>query len=132
MQDAEIYSPASQAEWREWLIRNHLSTPSVWLVFYKKKSERHNLTWAAAVDEALCFGWVDGRRKPVLVLPADLQLALKQQDSTFEYYSGLSNSVKKSILQWVTLCKTDKTRQQRITEIVNSAKFNTVPAALKR
>jgi uncharacterized protein YdeI (YjbR/CyaY-like superfamily) len=57
---------------------------------------------------------------------------LEQQPDTLKYYSGLSNSVKKTILQWVKLCKTDKTRQKRITEIVNSAQSKTLPVALKR
>ena len=65
MHDTEIISPASQAEWRAWLMKNHLSSANVWLKFYKKKSDKHNFTWSAAVDEALCFGWVDSRRKPL-------------------------------------------------------------------
>ncbi|MFD2742370.1 MULTISPECIES: YdeI/OmpD-associated family protein [Sphingobacterium] len=59
------YTPSNRAEWREWLLENHLSTSSVWVVFYKKESEKHNLTWQESVDEALCFGWIDGRRKAI-------------------------------------------------------------------
>lgn len=65
MQNVETYAPQNQKEWRKWLIRNHVSKPSIWLVLYKKQSKLHNLIWSNAVDEALCFGWVDGRRKPV-------------------------------------------------------------------
>ncbi|GHE28914.1 YdeI/OmpD-associated family protein [Sphingobacterium griseoflavum] len=59
------YTPSDRAAWRAWLLKNHLSTSSVWVVFYKKKSQKHNLTWQESVDEALCFGWIDGRRKAI-------------------------------------------------------------------
>lgn len=64
-QEIENFCPANRTAWREWLIKNHGSTQSVWLVIYKKKSGKQTITWSEAVDEALCFGWVDSRRKPV-------------------------------------------------------------------
>jgi uncharacterized protein YdeI (YjbR/CyaY-like superfamily) len=45
--------------WRAWLEANHDRASEVWLGMYKKHSPRHNLTWSEAVDEALCFGWID-------------------------------------------------------------------------
>ena len=44
---------------------NHLSRQSVWLVFYTKKSNVSSLSWSEAVDEALCFGWIDSTRKKI-------------------------------------------------------------------
>jgi len=64
-QEIENFCPANRTAWREWLIKNHGSTQSVWLVIYKKTSGKQTITWSEAVDEALCFGWVDSRRKPV-------------------------------------------------------------------
>jgi len=46
-------------EWRTWLDKHHASEPEVWLVFYKKKADVASITYADALDEALCFGWVD-------------------------------------------------------------------------
>lgn len=57
------FCPASRQEWRQWLQENHSSTPSVWLVYYKKKSNIPSLSYSDAVDEALCFGWIDSTRK---------------------------------------------------------------------
>ena len=61
--ETETFCPASQQEWREWLTENHSSKQSVWLVHYKKKTGVTTITWSEAVDEALCFGWIDGIRK---------------------------------------------------------------------
>lgn len=53
------YQPASRAEWRQWLAAHHASTPGVWLVYGKKASGLPSLSYAEAVEEALCFGWID-------------------------------------------------------------------------
>lgn len=61
----ETFCPTSQAEWRKWLNKNHVSKQSVWLVYHKKKSSKPSIAWSDAVDEALCFGWIDSRRIPI-------------------------------------------------------------------
>jgi uncharacterized protein YdeI (YjbR/CyaY-like superfamily) len=49
----------TRADWRQWLSENHLTASSVWLHFYKKSSGKPHLSYAEAVEEALCFGWID-------------------------------------------------------------------------
>lgn len=61
-QDAETFHPKSQTAWRKWLNKNHNSKQSVWLVCYKMKSDKPTIAWSDAVDEALCFGWIDSKR----------------------------------------------------------------------
>ena len=51
--------PASRAAWRAWLAENHASAPHAWLVTRKKATGGQALTYAEAVEEALCVGWVD-------------------------------------------------------------------------
>ena len=60
--EIEIFYPTSQAAWRKWLQKHHLSKQSVWLVFYNKASLKPTLSWSDAVDEALCFGWIDSKK----------------------------------------------------------------------
>lgn len=55
----------SAAEFRKWLGRNHASVSELWVGFYKKASGKVGITYAEALDEALCFGWIDGIRKTV-------------------------------------------------------------------
>jgi uncharacterized protein YdeI (YjbR/CyaY-like superfamily) len=51
----------SRQEWREWLEENHQSEKSVWLIVYKKESNVPSVYYTEAVDEALCFGWIDSK-----------------------------------------------------------------------
>lgn len=51
----------SQAAWREWLMENHQTTQAVWLIIYKKESGVPSVYYSEAVDEALCFGWIDSK-----------------------------------------------------------------------
>ena len=51
--------PVSRAEWGQWLAEHHASQPGVWLVYFKKAIGQPSVTYAEAVEEALCFGWID-------------------------------------------------------------------------
>jgi uncharacterized protein YdeI (YjbR/CyaY-like superfamily) len=55
----------TSAAFRRWLERHHASATELWVGFYKKGSGRPSMTYAESVDEALCFGWIDGVRKSV-------------------------------------------------------------------
>ncbi len=52
----------NRQEWRNWLSHNHEQIDSVWIVFYKKCSTKKGITLDEAVEEALCFGWIDSRQ----------------------------------------------------------------------
>jgi uncharacterized protein YdeI (YjbR/CyaY-like superfamily) len=49
-----------EAEWTAWLEANHETESEVWLVYWKKASGKESIAWAAAVEVALKFGWIDG------------------------------------------------------------------------
>jgi uncharacterized protein YdeI (YjbR/CyaY-like superfamily) len=51
----------SPAEFRAWLEQHHASAPEVRVGYWKKATGKPTLTWSEAVDEALCFGWIDGK-----------------------------------------------------------------------
>ncbi len=63
--DLERVEPAGPAEWRAWLESNHASASAVWLIYRKKGSGLRSLSWSEAVDEALCFGWIDSKVQPL-------------------------------------------------------------------
>lgn len=58
----EIFYVANRTEWRLWLQKNHPLKQSVWLVQYNKASSKPTISWRDAVDEALCFGWIDSKK----------------------------------------------------------------------
>jgi uncharacterized protein YdeI (YjbR/CyaY-like superfamily) len=61
--EIEIFYPKSQKEWRLWLSKNHFEKDAVWIVLYKQKANKPTISWSVAVDEALCFGWIDSIKK---------------------------------------------------------------------
>lgn len=54
---------ADSAALRAWLLNNHTTSPGVWLALTRKGGSVTTLTWQQAVDEALCFGWIDGQAR---------------------------------------------------------------------
>lgn len=56
---------ATPAKFRAWLEKNHARVPIQWVGFYRKASGRPSITWPESVDQALCFGWIDGLRKGI-------------------------------------------------------------------
>jgi uncharacterized protein YdeI (YjbR/CyaY-like superfamily) len=52
-------------EWRTWLQKNHDKCEEIWLIYYKKNSGKPRVPYEDAVEEALCFGWIDGKIKKV-------------------------------------------------------------------
>ncbi|MDP2721151.1 MAG: YdeI/OmpD-associated family protein [Bacteroidales bacterium] len=61
--DQPIISFNSPQEWNEWLEQNHRNSNGVWLRIYKKDTGIPTTTHAQALEEALCFGWIDGQAK---------------------------------------------------------------------
>jgi uncharacterized protein YdeI (YjbR/CyaY-like superfamily) len=187
MKDVEDYCPKNQKEWRKWLEVNHHRKDAVWVIFYKVKSPKHNLSWSDSVDEALCFGWIDSTKRALdnerfiqyfckrkaksnwskinkdkvktlidqglmqeagyqsielakengswtildaveaLIVPEDLTVGFANYKGSIEYYNGLSNSAKKTLLYWLNSAKRTATRQKRILEIVENASNNMKP-----
>lgn len=63
--DLDTFCPTGTKDWRDWLAKNHDSKQFVWLVCYKKQANIPTISWSDAVDEALCFGWIDSTRKSI-------------------------------------------------------------------
>jgi uncharacterized protein YdeI (YjbR/CyaY-like superfamily) len=55
----------SASEFRRWLEKHHETAREIWVGFYKKDSTRRGIAYAEAVDQALCYGWIDGIRKRI-------------------------------------------------------------------
>lgn len=56
---------ATQAKFRAWLEKHHKKETELLVGFYKVSSNKPSMTWSGSVDEALCFGWIDGVRKSI-------------------------------------------------------------------
>jgi uncharacterized protein YdeI (YjbR/CyaY-like superfamily) len=59
----EVLGFRSHSEFRKWLAANHRKSSGIWLRIFKKDSGQPTVTYAEALDEALCFGWIDGQKQ---------------------------------------------------------------------
>lgn len=60
-EDPKFFS--TPEKFRKWLEKNHREAEELWVGYYKVSSDRKSMTWPESVDQALCFGWIDGIRK---------------------------------------------------------------------
>jgi len=71
------------ADFRKWFEAHHVSAPELWVGFYKKTSGKPSITWPQSVDEALCFGWIDGIRKSIDDVSYKIRFTPRQRRSTW-------------------------------------------------
>src|SRR5512145_166567 len=65
METSDTTYAKNRKAWRSWLKRNHRSKKGVWLIYYKKHTGQTSISYADAVEEAICFGWIDGQIKKI-------------------------------------------------------------------
>ncbi|TAL19495.1 MAG: hypothetical protein EPN99_10290 [Frankiales bacterium] len=133
----------SRAQWRGWLAEHASTSPGVWVVTWKRSSGRPVLAYEDLVQEALCFGWVDGQARAVdaertslLVTPrrpgsgwartneervarlqaAGLAAALDADPAARAAWDGFPPSARKQLIAWVTTAKRPETRARRVNE----------------
>jgi len=71
----------SANHFRRWLEQNHATAQELWVGYYRKSSEQPSITWPESVDEALCFGWIDGIRKSVDALRYTIRFTPRRRGS---------------------------------------------------
>lgn len=62
--ESEYYA-SNRQEWRSWLVKNHAKTNEIWLVYFKKSTGKPSIKYTDSVEEALCFGWIDGLKRSI-------------------------------------------------------------------
>lgn len=68
---------------RKWFEVHHASAPELWIGYYKKDSGSASITWPESVDEALCFGWIDGIRKRIDDISYTIRFTPRKPRSTW-------------------------------------------------
>jgi uncharacterized protein YdeI (YjbR/CyaY-like superfamily) len=61
----QTFTATSRAEWRSWLQTHHTDRDEIWLVYFKKHTGKAGLGYRESVEEALCFGWIDGLKRRI-------------------------------------------------------------------
>jgi len=81
MSSDSVLDCKSRQEWRRWLQQHQSSAKSVWLTIYKKQGGNAGLQYEDAIEEALCFGWIDGKMKSVDKSTFILRFSVRKPDS---------------------------------------------------
>jgi uncharacterized protein YdeI (YjbR/CyaY-like superfamily) len=74
---------ATPLAFRRWLEKNHQSTDELLVGFYRKESGRPSITWPESVDQALCFGWIDGIRRSIDDLSYSIRFTPRRERSNW-------------------------------------------------
>jgi len=65
MKLGKTFYARNRQEWRRWLAKHHKTAPDIWLLYYKKETGKPRVAYSDAVEEALCYGWIDGQLQKV-------------------------------------------------------------------
>lgn len=65
MKIGKTLTVSNRTQWRRWLAKHHRTAPEIWLVYFKKESGRKRIPYNDAVEEALCYGWIDSTAKSI-------------------------------------------------------------------
>lgn len=74
---------ATPEKWRQWLDKHHTRVDEVWVGYHKKASGTPSITWPESVDEALCYGWIDGIRKAIDETRYKIRFTPRKKGSTW-------------------------------------------------
>jgi uncharacterized protein YdeI (YjbR/CyaY-like superfamily) len=79
----------TRADWRDWLSKNHAIATCVWFFFYKKSTGKKGVTLDEAVEEAICFGWIDGKLKRVDESRFMVRFSIRKDNSVWSQINRL-------------------------------------------
>lgn len=102
--------------WRKWLVKNHSRKNEIWLIYYKKSSGKKRISYDAAVEEALCYGWIDSIAKSI-----DNERYV-QRFSKRKPTSGLSQMNLERVRRLISLGKMTKAGLAAINHVFNPGK----------
>lgn len=125
----------NRAEWRAWLAKNYATEKELWLVLYKKNSIKPTVTYDEVVEEALCFGWIDGIVKAIDDEKYAVRFSPRKSGSIWS--ESNKKRVAKMIVQgWMTAIGLAKVEEaKRNGECVKAAQredVSNIPADLRR
>ena len=116
----------SPAGFREWLERHHTSATELWVGFHKKKSGKPSMTWPESVDQALCFGWIDGVRTGIDEASYVIRFSPRKPTSIWSAVNirraaelaAQPPSYRKLTSWWVVSAEKEETRLKRLEKLI--------------
>jgi len=123
----KTYHPKNRKQWRQWLEKKHSTSPGIWMIYYKKESGKPRVSYDEAVEEALCFGWIDSLPRKLDNERAMLKFTPRKPKSVWS--DSNKARVEKLITQkWMTpagLAKIEQAKKDGSWNILNASNFHT-------
>jgi len=123
----ETVDVRDREHWRTWLKEHSDSKSEIWLVFHKRHTGVASVPYDDAVEEALCYGWIDSLvrrlddapRPSVSALPPYIEEALKTVPRAWQYFNQLAPSYQRGYIGWIDSAKREETKERRLREALS-------------
>ena len=128
--------PKSRQAWRLWLEKNHQLSPGIWFVYYKKESGKPRVSYEEAVEEALCFGWIDSLPRKLDKERAMLKFTPRKPKSVWSKLNKtrVEKLLEQNLMTAAGLAKIEQAKRNGSWDILTDSDFhadnNSIPPAL--
>jgi uncharacterized protein YdeI (YjbR/CyaY-like superfamily) len=121
--DYKTTHPKNRKAWRQWLEKNYAISPGIWLIYYKKETGKRKLHYAEAVEEALCFGWIDSLPRKLDEQRAMLKFTPRKPKSAWSQLnkSRIDKLIKDGLMMKAGLIKIEQTKKDGSWDILTSS-----------
>lgn len=130
--------PKTRKQWRQWLEKNHAGCSGIWMIYYKKESGKPRVSYDAAVEEALCFGWIDSLPRKLDNERAMLKFTPRKPKSVWSKLnkSRIEKLIEQKLMTAAGLAKIEQAKKDGSWEILSSsdhyADNNSIPDDLQK
>jgi len=136
--DYQTTHPKTRSQWRKWLEKNHSTSPGIWLIYYKKDTGKRKFDYADAVEEALCFGWIDSQPRKIDDERSALKFTPRKPKSVWSKLNKqrIEKLIEQKLMAPAGLVKIEQAKENGSWDILNSSDLhtdnNSIPGDLKK
>jgi len=137
-QDYKTTHPKTRSQWRKWLQKNHSTSPGIWLIYYKKDTGKRKFDYADAVEEALCFGWIDSQPRKLDDERAMLKFTPRKPKSIWSKLNKqrIEKLIEQKLMTTAGINKIEEAKKNESWNTLNSSDFhatnNSLPEELRK
>jgi len=136
--DYKTTHPKTRSQWRKWLEKNHSTSPGIWLIYYKKGTGKRKFDYADAVEEALCFGWIDSQPRKIDVERSALKFTPRKPKSVWSKLNKqrIEKLIQQELMTAAGINKIKEAKKNGSWNTLNSSDFhadnNSLPEVLRK
>jgi len=127
IEDYKTTHPKTRSQWRKWLEKNHSTSAGIWLIYYKKDSGKRKFDYTDAVEEALCFGWIDSLPRKIDDERSSLKFTPRKPKSVWSKLNKqrIEKLIEQKLMTPAGLAKIELAKKNGSWNTLNSSDFHT-------